>query len=916
MIRSCLFFLFIFLTLSAEATALFYGGEITWECMPNGRYRFKMRVYQDCYQPSGSAPAMAGTQQIVSTGGGVSSIAMTLVNGYPRDVSPQCNAILNLPQLNCTGMQNATSGLGAIREYYYTSDYAAPTGVLFTGVPPAAGWTFSWTLCCRTPSTNIPSSSNQYTLKSKMYSYNNQNVYPCFDWSPRFAEIPTAVITAGYPFQLNQFVNDHELDSLVFEWAEVLMTATTTVPLYAPGYSYNSPLPGVTHHPNNIPATIDPHTGAIRFKSLTSGDFVLCVKIASWKCNKKVAEIWREFRVIIRPAINNIPPSFSGPFPFPDTSTYQYFTDTVYAGELVNFSITGVDLGFHPGIYSWQQFVTLTAIGSQFGLNFTNSTTGCIQPPCATLFQPLPRTAPVAVQTQFNWQTVCDHLAVNLGCGKVTNAFDFYFIATDDYCPVPAQSTAHIRIVVVPKPPLDSPKPLCSRVMPDGSVKLSWFPVSDTLNRFQAYVIYKAKSPSGPFLPLDSLLQITADEYFDTTAVADTGAAWYLLKTKMRCTYDHEYSAATDTLVSIRLKAPKVSATQLIPLSWNAADKAGMGTYHVFRAPQGSSFAQIASTSGLYYTDTIFSCSTTYRYKLEYNPGVLSQFSCVFESNFVEVTLNDSLAPDAVVFDTLSYIPINELFTLSWSPSQAQDLAGYLIYRQSGGSFGPVDTLLGPHSSYTDLAANACSGGGGYFVSPFDACGNAIAASIPVPVFEMNAAYQPLMASVQLSWQPPLYQIPDVSVYTVYRMKDYQGWTEYVSLAGNSFQHNFPDPNSVYCYFVRAYNAVKQRSVSSCPVCVVTGTYQGLEASNNFVLPVIFPNPTKEEWRVVFGREERNIRIELYDVSGRRVLAIDKAAAGRGEEVLVSAAHLPEGVYLMRIQTEQQQHRKVVLINK
>jgi hypothetical protein len=296
-------------------------------------------------------------------------------------------------------------------------------------------------------------------------------------------------------------------------------------------------------------------------------------------------------------------------------------------------------------------------------------------------------------------------------------------------------------------------------------------------------------------------------------------------------------------------------------------------------------------------------------------PGNPSQ-ACSFVSNTKGIYLMDTNSPPPATIENLSYQAAGDVFVVSWLPVSAADLQGYIVQRNTGSGFVPVDTVYGAIAAYADSTAHACSGGVSYQIHSTDSCWNINTAGAPLTVFEMNAQYSASANATYLSWPVPTALLPTVNRYTLYVMKNYGPWIEHISTSGTSFHQNFPDSNSIYCYYVKASDSTTSIAVNSCPVCVQTGTYTDIGSPGSENVVRIFPNPTKEEWRVVFGREESNIRIELFDVSGRRVLAIDKAAAGRGEEVLVSAAHLPEGVYLMHIQTEQQIHRKVVLINK
>jgi hypothetical protein len=169
-VKTIVFLIIGVLFLLTETHATHYmGGEITWECLPNGRYRFKMRVYSECYTNGGTAASFMATETIQSTGGGVASITLTRV--HLIDLSPQCKTNPTFPRIICPGMWPHQANMGAQQENYYTSDGYHPTGVLLTGTPPPEGWTFSWSGCCRNPSTNvINSSSLNWYLRAKMYS--------------------------------------------------------------------------------------------------------------------------------------------------------------------------------------------------------------------------------------------------------------------------------------------------------------------------------------------------------------------------------------------------------------------------------------------------------------------------------------------------------------------------------------------------------------------------------------------------------------------------------------------------------------------------------------------------------------------------------------------------------------------------
>ena len=502
-----LFVLFLTLTTSSVFASHYMGGEITWQCLGNGNYRFIMKLYREC-----DGITYPNTVPMdIDNYAGLSSITMTLLPGAnPQDaadglldgrtdISPNCyNPALEIQCATVTA-----SNLGAVEEWYYTSDAAYFNGVQLIGVPPAQGWIFSYTSCCRNPCTNLgpnPSSMSWF-LRAIMYPYNATNTFPCFDNSPQFAETPSTVICTGYPFTYNHNAIDKELDSLAFTWAPALDGAINTPCTYVAPYTFNSPLPGPAQNPSNVAATMNPYNGEISYTSYTNGAFVTVTQVAAYRCGIKIAEIFREMQIVLLacPGTNS-PPAAAGPFYNPVTGLME-FIDTVYAGDIVDFDITSIDYGTLPN--GNPQTVTLEASGQDFGAGFTNPNAGCVRPPCATLNPPPVITAMLAVATHFHWQTTCDHLthpATITGipgvCGTLFNVHNFVIKMYDNACPAPGIQIATISIVVLPLPVLQPPKLTCIELQTNGDITLNWVPPPDPKVTFNSYHVYFSNSPN------------------------------------------------------------------------------------------------------------------------------------------------------------------------------------------------------------------------------------------------------------------------------------------------------------------------------------------------------------------------------------------------------------------------------------
>ncbi|MFM9009071.1 MAG: hypothetical protein ACKORE_10885, partial [Bacteroidota bacterium] len=118
---------------AAQASHLM-GGEITWECLksgPNiGRYIFTVKLYRDCNGVPGPVSVQL-TSNAPGLGGGINCNLISQTDISPQGPGcPTCVAPLGLPN--------------AVEEFVYRS-----SPVVIAGVPPATGWFFAYTNCCR-----------------------------------------------------------------------------------------------------------------------------------------------------------------------------------------------------------------------------------------------------------------------------------------------------------------------------------------------------------------------------------------------------------------------------------------------------------------------------------------------------------------------------------------------------------------------------------------------------------------------------------------------------------------------------------------------------------------------------------------------------------------------------------------------
>ncbi len=543
-IRSAIIIIFVLFNSLKVNASPYMGGQITWECIPSGspnsgKYIFQVILYRFC--PMVNLP----NDITISSNSPAAMFQVNRIASLNKDLSPICNADTSFNHINC---QNATfyDNLGAVEEIVYRSQ-----PIKLNGIPPQTGWTFSLSGCCRMYNcTNIIITSG-YSLKAVMYPYGGQNAYPCFDSSPTFAESPKSVLCTKQFNTIDYLISDIDLDSLVYEWDSPRTVLDTSV-TYISNYSYQSPLPSTIQNPNNIPATIDPKTGAISFKSYTVGRFITMLKVTAYKASQKVAEVYREFPI----AISDCGTNTQADIIFSNYNSTSQDTIYAFAGESVDFDITSSSFQLLPN--NSYKTIELKAYSKQFGDFIPSSVTGsnpiistqtgCINPPCATLSPACdmahPITATIGVQTHFSWQTDCGHLNTNSGNNKTTNEYRFTFIANDDYCPVPSQQYHEMIVIVQPKPVPEISTRYIKYNYTSLTVDIGWKKYVG--NKFISYELFHSNTINGPYTLLDSIKNQNQIVYSHNIGTASK--AYYYLRLKGSFCANKGLSENSDTL--------------------------------------------------------------------------------------------------------------------------------------------------------------------------------------------------------------------------------------------------------------------------------------------------------------------------------------------------------------------------------
>lgn len=559
-----------FTNFNAEASHL-RGGEITWKCVTSGgksKYKFKVVVYTKCKSGCADCPQAFERIDVCNLNGELSQILndftfsasttkfldadgnIMVRNIDRKDVSPDCSFD---PATNTNGNHNplecrrpnpaVNSDEGALEKWTYESGEIDFTGVL----PPTDVNTpsiFSLTMNARDGAVNLKGEvgNGDMILVAKMYPFfpNGstvaKSIQECFDNAPDFTESPAAILyTTGLDYVFNNNSTDIDLDNIYYELGTPYAHANGTCPYTLTpvevweNYDYYNELNPFGLLPSQY--SFDNYTGEFTFKPLVSGNYVSVIKVSSYKCDQKVSEVYRDFKVqILIPDStqnsNRYPLFFK---PFKDAQNNPTNVLNIIAGKrllvpiVVRDSLPRTNLG--GGISPQNLELTVNGIAMD---DDNKDSTGvyaiCPYPPCAILTRNkgnytygISNPAPTAIQNipgeifgygydlgpaysanandtvWLYWPTSCANLDKQDNCNGLTfSRYNFVVTAKDNFCRVPGKTIRTFTINLLPPDFYLSPPIRCITYDQNTHhVTFNWGVAKGDTSTFIRYDIYR-----------------------------------------------------------------------------------------------------------------------------------------------------------------------------------------------------------------------------------------------------------------------------------------------------------------------------------------------------------------------------------------------------------------------------------------
>lgn len=700
MLRFVLLISFLGCLFAAKASHVL-GGEITWKCNGNG-YVFQLTFYRDC---NGVDVNPISENLNVWNHPTLSTISLNFVSR--TDISPVCSPVAGSPNpFTCGSGPNAGNGVGAIEKIIYRSN-----PIVLNGTPPSGGWIFTYSnFSLNSNVTNISNPLNfGLTIKATMYAVPGGTAGVCADNSPEFLQDPYLVICSGELYQYNMHPADMDLDSVASSFGvpmDRLEGLTYNPPVdpnpipFEPGFSFSSPTPDASMNAANIPASLNPLTGELQFRSFNTGSYILKVVAQSFRQGVLIAEIEREMQVIVTScAATNNAPIVPGPFG-------GLYETTVIAGNPVNFTLTSTDNEVLQDGSAQSNY--LSASGSQFGTNFT-STTGCDVAPCATLNQTPIISGIQGVSTDFSWQTDCAHLVDAAGNYDDSKDFTFVFRVQDNYCQVPKTTFQTITIHVVNPGIVPATAINCITTQANGDVTVSWDPVVDPNGTFQDFKLFSVQGGLIGTYPIGTTSAVIPNPGNNLD---------FYVRVTSGCAVEENSDTVANVFLSLFDPADGTAILDwnvpALPMPANFA-----GTCTVLREYPVGTWSTLATLpyTATHFVDTIDICQAFLNYQIVYQST-----NCLWNSNQVGALLTDRITPEIPIISSASIDTVSGNVIVSWNQNGAPDTYGYVVYwKDPNGFIVEIDTVWGiANTSYTHITP--VTGPLTYSVAAFDSC--------------------------------------------------------------------------------------------------------------------------------------------------------------------------------------------------
>ena len=315
-----LFFLF-FLFPSVSFSKHIIGGVLSYECLGGGTYHFTMKMYRDCYDPTGAFFDSPAPFTIFKGDVELTTLMVSVKSIEP--VAPPPIPCLILPDNVC------------VEEGIYEFEYT------FTDWPSTESYHISYMRCCRNATVvNIENPSDvgaTFTIEILPASQEVCNS------SPFFNTFPPIVICADEPLHYDHSALDTDGDQLVYSFCSPLLGGAppgggngdpceqvapnpACPPPYAEAVFINPPYTEQAPMAGDPVVTIDPVTGLMTGTPHVLGQYVFAVCVSEYRNGELMSVIRRDFQFNVASCMALVNAGVEGPNVTFENGEYYYET--------------------------------------------------------------------------------------------------------------------------------------------------------------------------------------------------------------------------------------------------------------------------------------------------------------------------------------------------------------------------------------------------------------------------------------------------------------------------------------------------------------------------------------------------------------------------------------------------------------
>lgn len=637
-------FLFVFLALLAgiisplKATHMM-GGDMSYQCLGNGKYKITAKIYRDCRGIAFNSPDF-GVFGGTNGGNGCGDYKIAITRTGIKDVTPRCSTASS----PCTPTNSNFSGEG-IEEHTYevTVDFNTSPLNNFINKSSCCEVTFYIGQCCRNGAITTGAANNDFFTTAMINICNIKKTINKCNTSPQLSNPPIGFLCCNQAFYYNNGAIDTvDFDSFSYRLVSGIQSKPNNPVNYSSPFDARWFMTPYCVPPTTIKCPPNSRTNPPRglFFDTSTGDIIITptkcdevaiavIEMVEWRKDSATGK-WiiigrtrRDMQLIVRDDCGYNKAPTLGP----------QFNYKVCEGETLKFKVESDDETFTP-------FQTIPDTTS---LKWNNGVPG----------------AKFTIANKSDWPSKRKAFANFEWTPPIGSASDvsysFTVTVSDNHCPKPSQAIRAFKIKVNPKPTAKRryTQLKCGKFSMESyeiysATNYTWS-VRDSLSKELFYSSKKTDTMNYYYAGKYIIVHRLASAQSCVTIYRDTV---YLTQPPKVILADADSFACKGT--TFKLKAKVIAGKPLLKYKWNNGDTTDFTTIQNFKS-DSTLMLEVTDGDGCKFKDT----TLTYVKPLPVVNLGLDKVICTYETNTFDGQNNDTVKYLWSTGDTTRYMTTN-----------------------------------------------------------------------------------------------------------------------------------------------------------------------------------------------------------------------------------------------------------------